>query len=257
MRWLFSAIVLAGCASARVEGGGNNDIDANQNNGGDANNNQDANADAPPIDAPPPPPDAPPPPPPMAVTMQQTGATNVVATQIGCQQTNPATGFTRENSYYRIYPLSDFNITKPFSISKVNFSVERATAGNGVSQPAQIKLGTYSGTLNASTFALASLQQLASATIQIPQNATSVEVPIASFTPNTLTVQPSALLYVEIFIPDGAAAGNTFYLGSNGGSETHPSYIRAPLCNVASPATYATILTSPLIRTLITVSGSF
>ena len=31
----------------------------------------------------------------------------------------------------------------------MTFAVERATAGNGVSQPAQLKIGTYSGTLNA------------------------------------------------------------------------------------------------------------
>ena len=258
MRWLFAPILLvAACASAKVQGG-NNEIDANNNNGDDANTGVDT---APPVDDPPPPIDAPPdmpPPPPTIVTMQQTGATNVVATAIGCQQTNPLTNFTTENSYYRTFPLADFSITKPFAISKVNFAVERASAGNGVSQPAQVRIGNYAGALNATTFQVTALQPLASATINIPQNATSVEVPIGQFTPNTLTVQPGTILYAEVFIPDGRPAGNIFYIGSNAGSETHPSYIRASDCSVASPTAYASAVgASPVIRLLITVTGSF
>jgi hypothetical protein len=50
-------------------------------------------------------------------------------------------------------------------------------------------------------------------------------------------------------------AGNIFYIGSNGGTETHPSYIRAPDCSALSPTSYAQLVPSPAIRLLLTVSG--
>ena len=190
------------------------------------------------------------------ITLNQTGTATVTATQIGCQETTPLTNFTTENSYYRIFPLADFGITTPFNITDVTFAVERATAGNGVSQPAQVKLGTYSGTINATTFPVAQLNLLASATVQIPQNATSVNTPIAAFTPSTLTVAADTLLYAEIFIPDGRPAANIFYIGSNAGTETHPSYVRAQDCAITSPTTYLTAVgPTPAIRLLITISG--
>src|SRR4051794_29633408 len=154
------------CASAKVSGGDDNP-DANHGDDGPDIDAQ-LQPDSPPPDAAP-----------VAVTLTQTSSTALVATQIGCQQTNPLTNFTTENSYYRIFPLADFNITTPLHITSVDFAVERATAGNGVSQPVQVRLGTYNGTINAATFALANLAQLASATVQVPQNATTVTVPIA------------------------------------------------------------------------------
>jgi hypothetical protein len=241
------ALVVLGCvacASAKINGGGDDTPDGNNNNDPDGNNQVEIDA-APPIDAA------------IAVTMSQTGSTNVVATQIGCQQTNPLTNFTTENSYYRIFPLSDHNITSTFHVTEVAFAVERATAGNGVSQPAQIKIGTYNGTINAASFAVASLTQLASATVQIPQNAQNVVVPISMFSPSAVEVPPTANLYAEVFIPDGRPAGNIFYIGSNQGTETHPSYIRAQDCSAISPSTYASLGVTPAIRLLLTVSGVY
>jgi hypothetical protein len=250
MRWLPVIVAaVAGCASAKVDNG-NTD---SSTGGDDANNGDDAKPiDAPAIDAPP---DAP-----IPVQLSQTGSTNLVATAIGCQQ--GTTRFTRENSYYRTFPLSDFGITVPFHIVDVTFAVERSTPGGGAAdQPATVRLGTYGAGLNATTFATASLTPLAAANIKIPANATSVTVPISMFTPNTLTLQPGVIMFVEIFVPDGVAAGNIFYIGSNNGTETHPSYIRAPAtgCDIASPTQYATAVPNPpnpTIRLLLTVNGT-
>src|SRR5262249_50984849 len=163
----------------------------------------------------------------------QTSSPNVVPTQVACQ--NVTTGVTFENSYYRTFPLTDFGVTTPFSVTSVSFAVERATAGTGASQPAELRIGTYAGTLNASSFALSQLTQLARATIAIPNDATTLTTPISAFTPATVTVAPDAVLYAELLIPDGTAVGNTFYIGSNDSTETHPSYLRAPDCQLLSP----------------------
>jgi hypothetical protein len=237
------ALLLVGCASAKLGGGGDDDgTPGDGNNNGNEGNNVDIDA-PPPIDAA------------VSTTLSQTGTTNIVATEIGCQ-VNDGSRITTENSYYRIFPLSDHNITTSFSVTEVAFAVERATAGGGAaSQPAQVKIGTYSGTLNATSFAVASLTPLASATIQIPNNTANVVVPISMFSPSSVTVPPSAMLYAEVFIPDGRPTGNIFYIGSNGGTETHPSYIRASDCQAVSPTQYAALVPTPLIRLLITVTG--
>lgn len=238
-RLLLLAMWLTGCASAQI--GGNNPDD-DDDLGIDAPGDD---VDAPPlVDAP------------VTVELNQTGAQNVVATEIGCQQNDPPTSFTTENSYYRTFPLSEANITVPFHIASVTFAVERSTPADGVSQPAEVRIGRYTGTLNATSFALASLQQLAVAAIQIPANATTVTTPITAFTPNTLTLQPADVLYAELFIPDGRGAGNIFYIGSNAGTETHPSYIRAPDCQTAAPTAYAQVLPTPAIRILLSVTGT-
>jgi hypothetical protein len=190
------------------------------------------------------------------VELVQTGSTAIVATEIGCQ-INDGSRITVENSYYRIFPLADHGVTTPLHITSVTFGVERAVAGNGVSQEAQLRIGTYTGTVDATSFPITALQQLASATIQIPNNATTVTTPITQFTPSAVTLQPGSVMYAELFIPNGEAAGNSFYIGSNNGAETHPSYIRAPECSTPNPATYATVVgASPVIRILLSVSGT-
>lgn len=245
MRWLSLLAALAGCASAGV-----------------------GNAPPPPGDAPdvlvdagPPPLDAPPPvDAPVEVELVQTAANNVVATQIACQlfDADGNTINTNENSYYRTFPLADFGITVPFHVTSVTFAVEQATAGGGAaSQPAQLRIGAYTGTLDATSFPLTALQPLASATIDIPNGATSVTTPITAFTPSSLTVEPGTVLYAEVFVPDGSATGNIFYIGSNNGTEAHPSYIRGPDCDLSNPATYDTVLGGdPPIRILLSVTGT-
>jgi hypothetical protein len=243
MRWSpLLALVVSACASANV-GGNVGDDDTPPKDGPD--DDIDAPDAAPPIDAP------------IAVSLVQTGATNVVATMIGCQQTNPLTNFTTPNSYYRTFPISDFDITTPLHITEVKFEVERATAGGGqATQPAQLILGTYTGTINAASFALASLTPIAAATINIPNGATTVATPISAFTPAEVTIAPGQVLYVELRIPDGRPAGNIFYIGSNAGTETHPSYIMAADCSIASPTQYASAVGTPVIRILLSVNGT-
>jgi len=238
------AVVAAGCASANIGAGSPPDGNPGGSDSLNAPPIDGADVDAAlPIDAA------------VSVTLNESGSSAVAATQIACQ--DGTTSFTAENSYYRIFPLADSGITAPFHVTEVTFAVERATAGNGVSQPAQVKLGTYTGVLNAGTFAVSQITPLASATIQIPQNATLVTTPIAMFSPATLTIAPGTLLAAEVFIPDGRPAGNIFYLGSNAGTETHPSYIRAPDCSVLSPTSYDTAVgTTPAVRILLTVTGT-
>ena len=230
-------LVLVACASAGRDNPGNPDGNTDGKLPTDG-----SNIDGPPnIDAP------------ISLTLQQNNSAAVAATMIACQ--NATTGATRENSYYRVFPLTDHGVTGAFYVTQVTFAVERATAGTGTTQPAQVKLGTYSGTVGAATLNTAQITPIASATISITNGATSVVVPASMFTPPNITIPMGSNVVAEVFIPDGNAANNIFYIGSNNGGETRPSYIRGPTCGSTSPSTYASI-GQPQIQLVLSVSGT-
>jgi hypothetical protein len=64
---------------------------------------------------------------------------------------------------------------------------------------------------------------------------TVVNIPVTGSAP------AGSELVVEVLTPDGAAAGNSFFIGSNAAAETGPSYLRAPACGVNNPTTTAAI----------------
>lgn len=169
-----------------------------------------------------------------------TAQTITAGNSISCN----ATGLHAENSYYRIFDLAgDFGITEAFDITEVQFGVEQAT-GAGGTQPVEVRLYTLSG-----PFVLANLTPIGSAPLSVPnQNLTIFSAPIAA------TVPAGALLVVEIFTPDGQAAGHSFFVGSNTAGQTDPSYIRAPSCGLTEPGNLATI-GFPNMHIVINVTG--
>ena len=244
MKWMPVLATLVGCASARVEHGGTADGGDGSGDGGVVTLDGDVDIDAAlPIDAA------------ITKTLTQNNSTAIVATAIGCRQTNPATDYTRENSYYRVFPLADHQITTSFHVTQVTFHVERASSPAG-SQPATVKLGTYAGTIGAATLDVAQVTSLGTAQISIPNGATSVVTPVGMFTPSSITVPANSNLIVEVLIPDGETAQNIFFIGSNNGGETRPGYIRAPICNFPTPSTYATV-GFPEIQILLSVTGTY
>jgi hypothetical protein len=236
-------VALAGCARGEVGGGGGDGGGTGSDGSMTMTDGQMVMVDAAvPVDAA------------VTKTLTQSNSTAVVATQIGCQQTNPATSYTRENSYYRVFPLADHQITTAFHITQVTFQVERATAPAG-NQPATVKLGTYAGTIGATTLNTAQVTPLGQAAITIPNGATSVVTPVAMFTPSSIIVPAGSNLIAEVLIPDGLTAQAIFFIGSNNGGETRPSYIRAPICNFPNPSTYATV-GQPQVQILLSVTGT-
>jgi hypothetical protein len=107
----------------------------------------------------------------------------------------------------------------------VELGIESASGGGG-SQPLTVNLYRNSG----SPFPGGSLTVLGSAGVVVAdQTLTMVSVPVAA------TVAKGGQLVVEILVPDGTAAHNLFFIGSNPAAESGPSYVRAPACGVATP----------------------
>ncbi|HWU89901.1 MAG TPA: hypothetical protein VN253_21715 [Kofleriaceae bacterium] len=206
MKWLpVLALGLSACASAERE------APADGSPGADGA----PPADAVPIDAPPP-----------QVTLSQNTSTTVTGGSFACSLNN----ITLENSYYRVFALADHGITGGFQVQMVTFGIQTAAAGGTqIAQAAQVKLGRYMGSAGGTTLDLAQVMPISSAAIMIPNRGpSSIDVPI------TGTI-PGGDLIVELVIPDGRAALNTFFVGTNAAGESKPGYVRSPACNVVAP----------------------
>lgn len=147
---------------------------------------------------------------------------------------------TADNSWYRVFKLSDYGVTGAFSVQRVTFYSDYAWGGSTTSQPATLKIGTYAGTLEVDRLTPASITNIVSQPISIPDN---TGAPAAVVTNVTATIPAGANLIVEIDLPDGNADGNYFYIGVSAGGEQKKGYIRATpsACGFTSP----TSLVSP------------
>jgi hypothetical protein len=220
MRWFVVCLVIAGCARA----GERNHIVGGIVDGGVRSDADDfPEPDASPIDAAP-----------GQLTLSQTtSGTITLKNSFACADNSL---FTFQNSYYRVFRLADFNITSTLHVTQVDFGIQTATAGSGTQQPARVNLGTYAGTPQGTTLDLAQVRSISSADIQIPNGSgTRMTVPI------TGDIAATTSVIVELAIPDGTAAGNKFFVGSNAQGERSPGYTRATDCQFNSPTTMQSI----------------
>jgi hypothetical protein len=172
---------------------------------------------------------------------------------------NNGVGHT-DNSYWRAFTLQSFGINNSFTVQSVDIGVETASSGstNAPSRPGQIsKNGSKAGlaapaapagpgqpiTVRIYTSSQAfpagfpgSLTLIGTANTTVSDQAgTIINVPITGIAPG------GSQLVVEVFTPDGQAAGNLFYFGSNSSPETAPGYITAAECGINTPTTTTAI----------------
>ncbi len=224
MRWFLLSLAIAGCASA---GKGNSIIGGLTDAGvrGDGNDNNFPLPDASPIDAPP-----------QQVTLTQTTSNAIARNNSFACLVDQSSIITDQNSYYRVFAPADAGLTTTLHVTQVTFGIESASAGTGTMQPASVKLGTYTGTLAGTTLDLSKIQPITSANIQISDGeGTTMTVPI------TADLAPTANLIVELAIPNGQAAGNSFFIGTNTAGERKPGYTRAVACGFSNPTTMQSI----------------
>ena len=135
-----------------------------------------------------------------------------------------------DNHYLRVFDLPTFGISGDFAITNVSFGIEQSTPA-GATQPVEVRLFTLNG-----AFQFANLTPIGSATAAVTSQAlTILDVPV------TGTAPAGSKLVVDIFTPNGQAAGNSFFVGSNGLGETGPSYLAAADCGIPEPATTASL----------------
>ena len=162
-----------------------------------------------------------------AVTItQSTDPVNIDAGgSIACNDNS--TGFTAANSYFRAFTLSSFGINNPFNVTSVQIGIEQASSTN-TDQPVTVNL--YAGVVGFPVDFPGSFTLIGTVTENIaPQTLTLYTFTVAG------TVPAGEDLIVEIFTPDGAIPGNSFFIGSNAAGQTSPSYIMAADCGLSIP----------------------
>jgi len=221
MKWFLVGLAIVGCAKAGKE---NSIIGGLTDAGAPTDADDIPEPDGPLIDAPP-----------KQVTLTQTtSATITLGHSFACIGTT--SGFTRENSYYRVFTLADYSLASTLHVTQVEFGIQTATAGTGQQQPAKVKIGTYGVPPTGTTLDPAQIRVISSVDIQIPNGSgTRMTVPIAA------DIVSSTSVIVELAIPDGSAAGNKFLIGSNAQSERKPGYTRGPDCGYVSPTAMSTV----------------
>jgi hypothetical protein len=158
------------------------------------------------------------------------------------------TGFTVENHYWRAFNMTTFTGGQAYNITSVSFGIEQATSGSGTGQPVTVNLYTNSG----APFPGGTRTLLAtSGSINIPDQALTI-----FNQPITATVPAGTLeLVMEVTNPDGVAAMNMFFIGSNASPETAPSYLSAADCGITDPTTTSDI-GFPNMHIVFNVNGS-
>lgn len=231
---LYLVLLLSACASASVE-----DMVGGRPDGGGPGPGSGKDANMMPLPDAAPLPDAPPGM--QQVTLSQTNNTTLAAGRaVACLGRDPIFNLpagTRDNSWYRVFKLSDHGITGQFNLQRVSFYTDYAYGGSGVTQPATLKIGTYSGTVEADTLTVASITPITSMPITIPDADSSDGVDPPVETNISATIPAGSNLIVEVALPDGYNDGNFYYIGVSAGGETKKGYIRATPsgCNMTSP----------------------
>lgn len=153
-----------------------------------------------------------------------------------------------DNSYLRRFDLDgEFGITDDFAVSSVDFGVESSTSAGGTTP---VSVNIYSIPAGADLL-FANLTLINSVALDL---ADVVGGAIISTAIEATLVDPVANdLVLEIFTPDAAA--DLYFMGSNTGGETAPSFIAAADCGIAEPAATGDI-GFPTFAMLMIVNGS-
>jgi hypothetical protein len=155
---------------------------------------------------------------------------------------------TQDNSWYRMFSLTEMGVDRAFTVHRVNFGVQTAIGATRV----KVSIGTYAGQYGSVELDPAKIDVLAMTTVQVPQDADG-RLLQANFA--AAVVPQAANLIVEIR-SEAYTDGRFFYLGATQSAETIPGYLRAPTCNAQNP-----VMTSALgysqSHVIMTVSGTY
>ena len=185
---------------------------------------------------------------------ENTSDTLAAGTAIACPSGDPF-GDTAASSYFRVFDLATFNVTKDFHVSQVSFQVDDDETFTGMGSTVAVSVGTYTGTPG-TTLAFANMQMLASnSNVSVPEVVTggagaTVNVPLNA------TIPVGGKVFVEVDSPDGTF-DHSFYMGANEAGESASSYVLASDCSTTVPTALGQVYTTHAVDLLMTITGSY
>jgi hypothetical protein len=157
------------------------------------------------------------------VRLEQTSSSDISPSlSLACSDSSG----TKENSWYRIFQLSDFGIDGVFTVNRVNFGVQTVIG----EQRVKVSIGTYAGPYGSVELDLTKVDVLAMTTVHLRDGkAFDAQANFAG-----VQIPAGANLIVEVR-SEGIAKGGFFYLGATSAIEMQPGYLRAPGCDTPNP----------------------
>lgn len=182
-----------------------------------------------------------------AQVISQNATPNTVSSTGSVACGNSAQGYTADNSYYRVFKLSDYGINYNYNVTNIAFGVQTANT----TFPVEVNLYTFVGTFPTGTPTL-----LGTANVTVaPAN---VGLMVNTGTNLNKVVPAGSTFVVEVF-HDGSTATpvQSFYMGTNPGAQTGPSYLSSETCGILTPIATGTgaLAAFGAARWVMTVTG--
>lgn len=155
--------------------------------------------------------------------ISQNATPSVVSTTGSVACGSQANGYTSDNYYSRAFNLADYAINYDYKITNVAIGVQTANKGFNVNVNLYSLTGNYPG---GATTLLNS----------VPIAVTPESVGTMVDTGTSLTqIIPASLKFVLEVFHDGETNVEQFYLGTNPGAQTGPSYLKSEACAILTP----------------------
>lgn len=159
-----------------------------------------------------------------------------------------AGGIHTDNSYIRRFFLNtDHGIVGSFSVESLDWAIETAFSVGGT-QPVDVNLYSIA---NGDPLTFGNLTPIGSTSISV------ADVDLAgvnTLVSGTISDPTTTDLVVEVFTPNGAGVAG-FFIGSNAGGQTQPTYLAAADCGLPEPTATAAI-GFPDMHVIMVVNGT-
>lgn len=158
-----------------------------------------------------------------AQVITQSGTPNTVAATGSVACGNQTGGYTADNSYTRAFKLSDYGINYDYKITSVAFGVQTVNS----SLPVSVNIYSLTGTYPSGAITLLS-------GVDVPLVTANAGTVVNTGTLLTQVIPAGSSFVVEVF-HDGTGTTEQFYMGTNTGAQTGPSYLSSGTCGLATP----------------------
>jgi hypothetical protein len=131
--------------------------------------------------------------------------------------------YSVHTNFYRVFKLSDYNVTGAFDVTGVDFLV----SGAQKSPQMAITIATYSGTEGGDTLSMSDIgATLGTASVTLPTITTAQNEHV----PVTATVPAGSTLLLEVAQTNEGSTGDKvlYYPGANAAGESEPGYWMSP-----------------------------
>jgi hypothetical protein len=147
---------------------------------------------------------------------------------IGCA--NWTEGFSRDNSYWRVFDLAAFGIDDVYTVNAVDVGV---WMGNSTGAATTVRLYTLDGAMHPANLTLVAQRDL--------QITSADHLSLATALFPGVTFDAGDTMVVEWAISDGEPTGHHVLGGQNAAGETGPTYLSSATCQLLDPTMMASI----------------